>query len=1121
MAFCPYVGLQPFSEEHRDYFFGREKETRLIVSNLFASNLTVLYGASGSGKSSVLRAAVLPFLQQEKRTVAVYFNEWQDQQFLTLLKQECAQTAGLEASPDLSLDLLISKIEDATASSVLLVLDQFEEYTLYHEAGHIFESELARLVNRDDSDMGVLLSLRDDCLAQLDRFRARIPQLLANTLRLDNLSVDAARSAITKPLEVFNRQHPDQAIEVEESLVDELLRQIPSRESPERIETPYLQLVLERLWQQLPAQPPRALRLQMLSSIGGAARIVEAYLGEELRRLQPAERDTVSSAFERLVTPSGTKIAYSLADLASYAGKAEHVVQPTLERLSKARLLRRLDQPVRYEIFHDVLGPAARDWRLQEERNRVNRRFRWRLALVALGGLAALSLAAYAWFQRSAAIELREQTLKLNQQLIEGNNALAKQILETTMASREAGYAKQVAQARGDEALKEARSALAHQLAAAAIGAGPNDPNALLLARLAALLTLKHDGFATEAAVDALRRSWQPKPVQLPWPGHTSEVTAVAIDSAKRLIATYGALRLSLWRAQNLDPIVHVDNVQCSTYPWLSFSQDGSRLACGNSGGITLFDTKTLQPVSTTSPINLQQFFNQFALSPDGLTIATSEGNSQQLMLYDAGADKPRFRRPLPEKWALSDRYFATYENQRIRLFNNRDGSLVAEDLLTMDRGIRVTALAFSPQGDRLGAGLQNGDIILDAVPDLSTFYRGLRIPDIVTDLTLHRDGSLVVVNRKYLLGTNLLRQDSSDLLYAVADDGSVGLSVEGAALKLFEYRNFDEAPFADTRQSNYSMRLRPLALSLSRDLRTVAALSDTWLLFLWDTTTGSETRPSLSGAENRMALSPDGRQVAVTRDRWREILVRDVTTDRTRRLSIDKGLVAGAIAFSPISDRLASVNSANQVLIFPLDQASPPVAIPVAPSDYFSLAFSQNGRLFAASGSELDVVETDTGRKLSNHNVPLGLAYAITFLSGNRIFAAGRQEAAILDLSSGKWTEVEGEAEVTGPTEVAASLSGMQVAYAGGQDRIYIRDQFGALITTIYGSRPLVLGFDPAGKQLGVLDAEMRFYRHPLEVETLLRESAGSVKVKLSDSICQRYLQMKACPDVLTQLTQ
>lgn len=50
---CPYIGLQAYSEAEREYFFGREQDTETIAANLLTAPLTLLYGASGVGKTSV------------------------------------------------------------------------------------------------------------------------------------------------------------------------------------------------------------------------------------------------------------------------------------------------------------------------------------------------------------------------------------------------------------------------------------------------------------------------------------------------------------------------------------------------------------------------------------------------------------------------------------------------------------------------------------------------------------------------------------------------------------------------------------------------------------------------------------------------------------------------------------------------------------------------------------------------------------------------------------------------------------------------------------------------------------------------------------------------------------
>ncbi|MDQ2856182.1 MAG: ATP-binding protein, partial [Acidobacteriota bacterium] len=70
-SFCPYKGWQPFSEADSKYFFGRSREEGIILQNLYGIPLTVLYGESGAGKSSVLQAGIVARLRQEPRESVV------------------------------------------------------------------------------------------------------------------------------------------------------------------------------------------------------------------------------------------------------------------------------------------------------------------------------------------------------------------------------------------------------------------------------------------------------------------------------------------------------------------------------------------------------------------------------------------------------------------------------------------------------------------------------------------------------------------------------------------------------------------------------------------------------------------------------------------------------------------------------------------------------------------------------------------------------------------------------------------------------------------------------------------------------------------------------------------
>jgi hypothetical protein len=104
---CPYVGLEPYEEKYRDFFFGRERDQRIISSNLQAARLTILYGESGVGKSSILMAGVAPRLRAERRTAVVVYREWQRPSFLEDLKRECFQA-----------------VQDASGKSLDIAVDQ-------------------------------------------------------------------------------------------------------------------------------------------------------------------------------------------------------------------------------------------------------------------------------------------------------------------------------------------------------------------------------------------------------------------------------------------------------------------------------------------------------------------------------------------------------------------------------------------------------------------------------------------------------------------------------------------------------------------------------------------------------------------------------------------------------------------------------------------------------------------------------------------------------------------------------------------------------------------------------------------------------------------------------------
>ena len=166
-----------------------------------ASRLTVLYGASGVGKTSLLQAGVAHRLRREQHAVVVVFSAWTGDAVANLLdavEAAAGEDAGAFRRGGRLADVLAAWTRRLDAE-LYIVLDQFEEYFLYHEnergPGTLAE-ELPEALRRAGLRVNFLIGIREDSLASLDAFKARIPNLFGNSLRLDRLERSAARAAI-------------------------------------------------------------------------------------------------------------------------------------------------------------------------------------------------------------------------------------------------------------------------------------------------------------------------------------------------------------------------------------------------------------------------------------------------------------------------------------------------------------------------------------------------------------------------------------------------------------------------------------------------------------------------------------------------------------------------------------------------------------------------------------------------------------------------------------------------------------------------------------------------------------------------------------------------------------
>src|SRR5215831_3139211 len=172
----PYVGIRPFEESDRNFFFGRETDTELLLNRIYASQCVVVFAPSGAGKTSLLRAGVLPNLGSDEKLKVFYFNEWKERPLASIQKE-----IGRAVSGQFSQEGLLASLESFSVESKkrpLVVLDQFEEVGRYTPDLSPLWDELAPVANSLGGPAKMIISIREDYLGDLDDLMTRVPGLM-------------------------------------------------------------------------------------------------------------------------------------------------------------------------------------------------------------------------------------------------------------------------------------------------------------------------------------------------------------------------------------------------------------------------------------------------------------------------------------------------------------------------------------------------------------------------------------------------------------------------------------------------------------------------------------------------------------------------------------------------------------------------------------------------------------------------------------------------------------------------------------------------------------------------------------------------------------------------------
>jgi WD40 repeat protein len=972
----PFKGLTNFEEADYRIFFGRDRERRRIGATLLASRFTVIYGASGVGKSSLLRAGVVHDLRERAlaelaergpqserrgpRFIPLVFSDWRDDPIPALEASIRAAAESLvhgslpEPFVGRKLDELVQSWNEATGATLVVVLDQFEEYLLSHgverdEAEDSFGSGLVRAVTRRDLNIRFGISLRDDAIAKLSRYDGRIPRLLDMMIPVEHLDVLSAEAAIRRPIDRYNEGlGPDETpFRIEDELVATVLEQTqirgagtnghgPSSDGdgadPHRVEPAFLQLVMERLWREETAAGSGVLRLATLDRLHGTNEIVHTHLTDAVEALTPKQQDVAARIFQDLVLPSRQKIPQLPSDLVEMnPGLDEDGVRSVLEQLAKRRIVKSVAPPPgtsesRYEIFHDKLADPILEWRAGYEAAREAEehahKARRRAKIFAAAAAGSLLIAAVCIALLVLAIDAT-RTARTQKRLAQSETLVSE---STNAVSSDPGRAFALAvRALRKEATPQAETALR---------------TALSGLPLRALQRYGGQVYAAEYDADGNR------------------ILGITRDDAVLVDARTGRTLRTIGRSKR---IFETDT-----------SADGSRVVtAGLDNRLRVWDTASGAQLAVWR----QPQLNACVIDHSGRRVAAMSWSQGRVWIWTVGRKEP-LKLSLPAREA-SGALFSSDGTQLLswgnggpaEVFDTRNGSVLAR--LGKKYTGSVSSADFTPDGRF--AALSGG--------------AGGRTAD-VWDTRTHRKLKRVL-------------EDADIAAVALSRNGALLATAAGRAAHVWNVRTGRRV--SDLRGHHDWV----WGVEFSRDGKLVATASADGTAGVWDVSSGARVltlRGSLN-AINTAVFSPDGRSLATA---GADGTLRIWNASSGRTFHSDRGPLVDAV-FDPAGRRVLTLDQDGRILVWNPEHPQFPLRqLPhVSYGSINAVRFSRDGKLFVTANSDSTAVirRTTTAAPVAEATANTASVNDAAFSPDGKRIVTGADDgwAAVFDSRDGK----------------------------------------------------------------------------------------------------------------------
>jgi WD40 repeat protein/serine/threonine protein kinase len=1146
----PYKGLRAFLETDALDFHGREPLVDELLRGVRTNPVVSVVGPSGSGKSSVVRAGIVPrlragglpgsrgWLVTEMFPGSYPFEELA----AALLRVAVDNPPGLAddlGSDDRGLLRVTKQILPSDSSTLVLIIDQFEELfsaVSSESTRRRFLENLVSVAQDQRSRIRVILTMRADYFHRPLEYPDFAGVLRDGLITVAPMSAEGLAQAIAAPARAVG-------VEIEPGLVTKVIADVENQPGG----LPLLQYALTELFA---AREGDQLTIAGYEATGGVlgalGRRAEALYDE----LSPTARAVAHQLFLRLVTVDEDAAGDSRRRVrrSELSGLAvdQRALDLVINQYGTFRLLSFDSDPVTrgptVEVAHESLlreWPRLRGW-IDEQRDdlllhrRVNTSAReWiesdRDPSFALRGSRLEQ--AESWQARTGiALSGDEQEyLAASRDLRDSEAAAARRRRRRLLLTAVAGVAALaiaagVALVQWQNSEQEARIATGRELAAASVANLTMDPErSILLALEAVHATREADGLVLPEAEEALHRAVKANRLLLTIPQGGMGIS-VSPDGTQLAVGAFDGVT-TVHETETGNERLALDGP--GRDPVAAFSPDGRLIATTHDDG-----TMRLWDAVTGDQVRLIQaqagFATHPAFSPDTRRVATA-GADATLRVWDVAtgaevlavtADGEAMSSPV---YSPDGSRLAAVAGSTVQIWSATSGDPIAS---LEQPGLPLARIAFSPDGTHLVSAGADGTARLWEVAS-GTRIQTLAGPAPLWAVAFSSDGRRVA-------------SGGSDAVARVWDveTGRQLLALAGHSVGIRDVAFSPDGARLVTTAFDNSTRIWDVSAAGGRDLFTVegvrgifagvefspdgqwfAAPADPAGVTVWDAATGT-TVTKLTGHDSPLTtvtFSPDGALLAGTSEASPTQPVWDVGSGELLFSLTGHEGSARSIAFSPDGRRLATGGNDGTVWIWDAatGAAHTSLALSAAALD---VAFSPDGRYLAAGQDDGRVAVWDASslQHVRTLETEQGPVEGVTFGPSGRVYTAGTDGSArIWDLGTGtELTSLRGHDVVVSQVAVNSDESMAATTSDDGTTKLWDLAT-GQELFTLFGHDMLVYGvdFSPDDRLLATASPDGTVAVHLLPIDEFVDVARSRVTRSLTTDECRQYLHVPRCP--------